>query len=155
MGVTEVQPYFTQIIGHNSVILYRIPNKLDTEIRFNASFNEPFKCAKFQLDQSMCLYFMVDFAKCVKRRSRRPKEEGRNPRKFGHSYLRNGWDDFLHIWYVDCPTTRVLLLQTWFQLDRRSWSYICVKIKFSLFRSMYSRVLCASFLGRMTHYRVS
>ena len=44
MGVTEVQPYFTQIIGHNSVNIHWISTKLGTEIRFK----EPFKCAKFQ-----------------------------------------------------------------------------------------------------------
>ena len=44
MGVTDLRPYFTQIIGHNSVNVHRIPTKLGTEIRLN----EPFKCAKFQ-----------------------------------------------------------------------------------------------------------
>ena len=53
-----------QIIGHNSVNIHRIPNKLGTEIRFN----EPFKCAKFQLDWSTHLYVMADFTKCAKSR---------------------------------------------------------------------------------------
>ena len=46
MGVTDLRPYFTQIIGNNSVHVYWIPTKLGTEIRLN----EPFKCAKFQPD---------------------------------------------------------------------------------------------------------
>ena len=43
MGVTDLRPYFTQIIGHNSMNVHRIPTKLGTEIRLN----EPFKCANF------------------------------------------------------------------------------------------------------------
>ena len=31
MGVTDLQPYYTQIIGHNSVNVHRIPTKLGTE----------------------------------------------------------------------------------------------------------------------------
>ena len=37
MGVTVLRPNFTQIIGHNSVNVHRIPTKLGTEIRFNES----------------------------------------------------------------------------------------------------------------------
>ena len=48
MGVTDLQPSFTQIIGHNSVNVHRIPTILRTEIRVN----EPFKCAKCQPDWS-------------------------------------------------------------------------------------------------------
>ena len=32
-------------------------------------------CAKFQLDQSMNLYFTADFAKCVKRRRKETKKK--------------------------------------------------------------------------------
>ena len=71
VGVTDLRPNFTQIIGHNSVNVHRIPTNLGTEIRLN----EPFKCAKFQPDWSTNLCFMADFAKCVKRRSRRKNEE--------------------------------------------------------------------------------
>ena len=67
MGVTDLRPYFTQTIGHNSVNVHRIPTKLGTEIRLN----EPFKCAKFQPDWSTNSCFMADFAKCAKRSSRR------------------------------------------------------------------------------------
>ena len=48
MGVTDLRPYFTQIIGHNSVNVQRIPTKVGTKIRLN----EPFMCAKFQFDWS-------------------------------------------------------------------------------------------------------
>ena len=68
MGVTDLRPYFTQIIGNNSVNVHRIPTKLGTEIRLN----EPFKCAKFLPDWSTNSCFIADFAKCAKR-SRRKK----------------------------------------------------------------------------------
>ena len=68
MGVTDLQSYFTQIIGQHSVNVYRIPTKLGTEVRLNESF----KYTKFQLGWSTRLYFMADFVKCVKR-SRRKK----------------------------------------------------------------------------------
>ena len=70
VGVTDFQPYFTQIVGHSFMTVHRIPTKLGTEIRLN----EPFKCAKFQPDWSTHSCFMVDFAKCAKRRSRRRKK---------------------------------------------------------------------------------
>ena len=58
VGVTDLRPYFTQIIGHNSVNVHRIPTKVGTQIRLN----EPFKCAKFQPDSSTHSCFMADFA---------------------------------------------------------------------------------------------
>ena len=44
VGVTDLRPYFTQIIGNNSVNVHRIPTKLGTKIRLN----EPFKYTNFQ-----------------------------------------------------------------------------------------------------------
>ena len=70
MGVTDLRPNFMQIIGHKSVNVHRIPTKLGTEIRLN----EPFKCAKFQPDWSTHACFMVDFAKCAKRRRKQRKK---------------------------------------------------------------------------------
>ena len=69
MGVTDFRPYFTQIIGHNSVNVHRISTKRGTEIHLN----EPFMCAKFQPDWSTHSCFMADFAKCAKRSRRRKK----------------------------------------------------------------------------------
>ena len=69
MGVTDPRPYFTQIIGNNSMHVHRIPTKLGTEIRLN----EPFMHAKFQPDWSTNSCFMADFAKCAKRRRKPPK----------------------------------------------------------------------------------
>ena len=43
VGVTDLRPYFTRIIDHNSVNVDRIPTKVGSEIRLNA----PFKCATF------------------------------------------------------------------------------------------------------------
>ena len=71
VGVTDLRPYFTQINGHNSVNVHRIPTKRGTEIRLN----EPFKCTKFQSDWSTHSRFMADFAKCAKRSSRRKKTQ--------------------------------------------------------------------------------
>ena len=67
MGVTDLRPYFTQIIGHNSMNVHRMPTKLGTEICLNA----PFKCAKFQPNWSTHSCFMVDFVKCAKRSRRK------------------------------------------------------------------------------------
>ena len=68
VGVTDLRPYLTQIIGNNSVNVHRIPTKLGTEIRLN----EPFTYAKFQPYWSTYLCFTANFAKCAKR-SRRKK----------------------------------------------------------------------------------
>ena len=73
MGVTDLQPFLMQIIGHNSVNVLQIPTKVGTEIHLN----EPFKCAKFQLDRSARSHFMADFVKCAKRRSRRSRRKKR------------------------------------------------------------------------------
>ena len=97
VGVTDLQPYFTQTISHNSMNVHWIPNKLGTEICLNDSV----KYTKFQLDRSMHLRFMAAFVKCAKRSRNRRK----NP-KFGRSYLRNGWSDFLQNWNVDSPPSR-------------------------------------------------
>ena len=75
VGVTDLRPYFTRIIVHNSVNVHRIPIKLGTGIRYN----EPFKCATFQPDWSMHSCFMADFTKCVKR-SRRKKTKEKIPK---------------------------------------------------------------------------
>ena len=66
MGVTDLRPYFTQIIGNNSVNVHRIPTRVGTEIRLKL----PFKYAKFQPDCSTHSCFMADFAKCAKRRKK-------------------------------------------------------------------------------------
>ena len=41
--MTDLRPYFTQIIGHNSVNVNRIPTNVGTQTRLNESF----KCANF------------------------------------------------------------------------------------------------------------
>ena len=56
--MTDLRPYFMQIIGHNTVTVHRIPSKLGTELHLN----EPCKCAKFQPYWSMHSCFMVAFA---------------------------------------------------------------------------------------------
>jgi len=54
-------------------------------------------------------------------------------------YLKNGWNDLFQILYVHAPTWWASLQQIWFNLGKRSWSYIGVKISFSFFLSIYSQ----------------
>ena len=75
MGVTDLRLYFTHIIGYNSVNVHRIPTKLGTEMRLNASL----KCAKLQPDWSTHSCFMADFAKCAKRSRRKKKKKKKTP----------------------------------------------------------------------------
>ena len=71
--MTDLRPYFTQIIGHNSVNVHRIPTKVGTQIRLN----EPFKCTKFQPDPSTHSWFMADFAN-VRNEEEVEEEEEKN-----------------------------------------------------------------------------
>ena len=75
MGVTDLRPYFMQIIGHNPVNVHRIPTKLGTEIRLNG----PFKCAKLQPNPSTHSYFIADFASV--RKEEEKNEEKNEERK--------------------------------------------------------------------------
>ena len=65
-----------QIIGHNSVNVYRILTKLGTEIRLN----EPFKCAKFQPDWSTNSCFMADLQSVQKEEVEEEKNEEKKPK---------------------------------------------------------------------------
>ena len=112
MGVTDLRPYFTQIIGHNSVNVHQIPTKRGTEIHLN----EPFMYSKFQLDQSTCLHFMAYFVKCAKRKGKNSRRKNPN---FGRLYLGNSWSSVLQVLNVDSPTYPALLWQIWFQTDKR------------------------------------
>ena len=69
--MTDLRPYFTHIIGHNSVNVHRIPTKVGTEIRLN----EPFKCAKVQPDPSTHSCFMADFANVLNEVEEEKNEE--------------------------------------------------------------------------------
>ena len=143
--MTDLRPYFTQIIGRNSVNVHRIPTKVGTEIRLN----EPFKCAKFQPNPSMHSCFMANFANV--RNEIKKKKTKKLKRNFVRSYLGNGWSDFLQIWYVDYPNWAARLQQIWFQSDKGSQSYIGVKIAFSFFLLIYSRCgASASWVARHT-----
>ena len=64
------------------------------------------------------------------------EEEKKTKKKIpnlGHSYLGNGWSDFLQIWNVDSPTQLAFLQQLWFQSDKEPRSYKGVKIAFTFF----------------------
>ena len=143
----------------------------------------PFLCAKFQGDRSTRLLVIAIFASVRKdeeEEEKKKKKTKKKKRNFGRSYLGNGLSDFLQIWNVDSPSWRETLQQIWFQSDKPSPRYKSVKMTFSFFLSIYSRVCMArqllgphdtlpcvlilsiysrvwraSFLGRTTHYRVS
>ena len=96
MGVTDLRPYFMQIIGHNSMNVHRIPTKLGTEI----CLNEPLSVPNFSLIGAR---IRVLFRILQSVRKEEEKNEEKNP-CFGRSYLGNGWSEFLQIWNVDSPT---------------------------------------------------
>ena len=100
-----------------------IPTTFSAEIRFNESF----KCTKFKLDRSTHLYFMADFAKCVKRRCMQTKKNPKLWQLVSWKWLGR----FSSCFICNSPTTWALLYQMWFELDKTSRSYICVKIAFS------------------------
>ena len=92
MGLTDLRPYFTQIIGHNSVNVHRIPTLMSPLSVPNFSPIGARIRVLFRILQSV---------------RKEVEEEENNQEKtpnFGHSYLGNGWSDFLQIWNVDSPT---------------------------------------------------
>jgi len=58
---------------------------------------------------------------------------------FGRSYLGIGWHNLLQTWYVDSPSLGATQQYVWFNLGKRSQSYIGVKITFFVFWSIYSQ----------------
>ena len=103
VGVTTNRSCFMRIIGRNPRTIHRICTKFDARIRLWS----PFLCAKSQGDRSKCLCCIAIFASV-----RKHEEEGKNEEKnrnFGSSYLRNGWSNFLQIWYVDSLGWRATL----------------------------------------------
>ena len=93
--MTDFRPYFTQIIGHNSVNVHRIPTKVGTEIRLN----EPFKCAKFSPIRAR-IRVLWRILRSV--RNEEEKYEEIKP-KFCSLVSRKWLSDFLPIWYVHSP----------------------------------------------------
>ena len=153
MGVTDLRPYFTQIIGHNSLNVHRIPTKLGTEIHLN----EPFKCATFQPDWSTHSCCMADFAKCAKRRSRRRIRRKNEEKK----------TQTLAACISEITEAIFFKFGMWTPLPSR---HFCSNFGFNRIRNTELKrcenrvyflpvniltVWCAGFLGCMTHYRVS
>ena len=101
VGVTDLRPYFTQIIGHNSVNVHRIPTKVGTEIRLN----EPFKCVKnFSPIRARIrvLWWILRSVRNEEVEEEKKYEEIKT--KLCSLVSRNGWSDFLQIWCVDSPS---------------------------------------------------
>ena len=97
MGVTDFRPYFTQIIGHNSMNVHQIPTQVGTEIRLN----EPFKCAKFQPNWSTHSCFMADFASV---RKEEVEEKNKEKPKLWPLVSWKWLERFSSNWNVDSPT---------------------------------------------------
>ena len=96
--MTDLQPYFTQIIDHNSVNVHRIPTKVGTEIRLNG----PFKCAKCQPNPA-CIRVLWQILRSVRNEEDEEEKTKKLKRNFVCSYLGNGWSDLLQTRYVDSP----------------------------------------------------
>ena len=56
VGVTDLRPYFTHIIGHNSVYVHRIPTKVGTTIRSSVPNFSPIRVRI----RVLCKYFNND-----------------------------------------------------------------------------------------------
>ena len=76
VGVTDLRPYFTQIIGHNSCDhrFHRIPPKLVLEIRLN----EPFKCAKFQAQSEHAFVLLWRILQVCEKKKKKKKRRKKN-----------------------------------------------------------------------------
>ena len=86
MGVTDLRPHFTHIIGHiNSVNVHRIPTKLGTEIRLS-----PLRVPHFSLIGAR-IHVLWRILRSVRKEEVEEKEKNqeKNP-NFGRSYLGNG-----------------------------------------------------------------
>ena len=131
VGVTDFGPNFMWdfmwIILHNSVNPYWILAKISTKMHY---FNEPFVCAKFQLDWCMHSWFMSENAKCVKWR-------------WWSLQWRRNWNEtllacILGLAEVICFKFGMKIHLLWgylcsiffFNSDETFWSYISVKITF-------------------------
>ena len=116
---------FTRIIGHNSVILYRIRTKLGIEIPLMSPLNVPI----FFIGVCICMLWQI--LESVGKED----DEGKLWQLISWKWLGR----LLQILYVDYPTTQALLYQIWIQSDKTSQSYVCVKIAFSFLLSIYSQ----------------
>ena len=99
MGVTDLRPYFTQIIGHNSVNVHRIPTKVGTEIRRY----EPLKCANFSPIGERIRVLWRILQSVRKEEVEAEKNEEKKIQTLA-ARIGNGWSDCLQIWNVDFPT---------------------------------------------------
>ena len=96
MGVTDLRPYFTQIIGHNSVNVHRIPTKLGTEIRLDGPLSVP---NVSPIGARIRVLWRI--LQSVRKEKVEEKKRKKKTPNFGRSYLGNGWSDFLQIRNVD------------------------------------------------------
>ena len=91
--MTDHRPYFTQIIGHNSVNFHRIPTNVGTEIL-------PLSVPNFNPIRVRIRVVLWRILRSVRNEEEKTKKLKRN---FVRSYLGNGGSEFLQIWYVDSP----------------------------------------------------
>jgi len=102
--------------------------------------------AKFQLDYYTYSCFIAEDASLQNEEKTKKKNNF-----FAQLYLGIGWSDLLQIWYTELPILQTSVLQIWLNSGKRSWSYIGVRMMFSLAICI---VWCAGFLIHTTHYHV-
>ena len=92
---------------------------------------------------------------CDKKKKNKKKKNEETEPIFEVAYLGNARSDFAQIWNVEYCSWGECPQQKSSCFIKEAQNYGGVKIAFSFFLSIYSRVLRAGFLGRTTHYRVS
>ena len=137
---------FTQMIDYNSKDLVWILTKIDNDY----CLWTPYKCTKFQRDWLTCLRVRLIFQ--VFEKTNKQKKRRKNLKVCS---LISWKCDFLQIWCVVSLGRQAPPQQLWCSLDKRTWSYECVKN--CDFVVPVNIVVCAHpvFLGRMTHFHVS
>jgi len=147
VGVSKDCSNFVQMIDYNFKELVQILTKINT----NICLLMPYKCTKFQPDQSTHLRGRADLYEKTKKKMKNKNWS------FGLSYLGNAWHDLLQFWNPASPYRRAVSQQIWWFSGKRARIYGCMKIATLLFLLLYSLpfALAPGLLGHTTHYRVS
>jgi len=109
-----------------------------------------FLCTKFQGNRIIRSHFMVTLTPFTKRKKKKKLSQFLEVH-----ILENAWRDLFEIWNLGYWRWRASAQQKSSGFVQATQSYVCAKIALLFFLLIYSRVWRASFLGRMTHYRVS
>ena len=150
VGVTTYWCYFSWIITNNFANFYCILSKRGTKMHHYITY----LCTEFQGNRIICFHFMATFTPLQKEKEKKKENKNNTKPIFERSYLGNAWRDLVEFWNVGYWRWRASPQQKLSGFVQVARSYIYVKIALFFFLSIYSRVWRASFLGRMTHYRV-